>query len=123
MKLSFPQLPRRWRLNAGRHSASTFSFLPPPPLGSTPLAASWEPGTRGCQTVLGAREEARGSYTVASGNAPGEVPIPHVGARGASAALLASRRAEVNPARLCDPDGGGGSRANAGARLELTSPK
>lgn len=46
MKLSFPQLPKRWRLNAGRHSASIFSCLPPPhrlhPVG--PELGAWHSG-------------------------------------------------------------------------------
>lgn len=65
------------------------SFYQPLPLGSTLLGLSCEPGTQDCQTVLGAREEVRGSYTVASEKAPGEVQITHVCALSTSSVPLA----------------------------------
>lgn len=90
MKLSFPQLPKRWRTNGGLHSESIFSFLPTPPPRLHPPWPEQRAWHSGLPNVLGAREEVRGSYTMALEKAPGEVQITHVCALSTSPVPLAS---------------------------------
>lgn len=70
--VSFPPTPRTagsWRPNAGLTFCQHLLEVLPPLLALLHLLARRaEPGPEGCQIVLDAPEEARGSYTVASEN-------------------------------------------------------